>query len=271
MTALLKQRGQALTEFLVVALALVPLFLLLPMIAKYQDIAHATQVASRYAAFEAMAHNDGMSAFTPVAQLRDEVVRRHLGDSRAPIKSNDVAGNFDAHRNPFWRDQQGNPLIKDFGSDVQLSFGLDGKGADHASAFQSASDDVPFALARGALGLKAPGLYTANVSVKLASLPGLAGSFAQTYEGFADLDLSMTRHTTLVVDSWTGRDPAQVQGRLDHPVLAPGSMLAAINPVVNAAVAIVESPACLDSKCPKTKLGELDFWQDVVPSDRVKK
>ena len=57
------QAGQALTEFLVVALALIPLFLLIPMIAKYQDIGHSTQMASRYAAFEATIRNDAHGAF----------------------------------------------------------------------------------------------------------------------------------------------------------------------------------------------------------------
>lgn len=44
------QRGQALTEFLVISVAMVPLFLLMPVIAKYQDVSHSTQMASRYSA-----------------------------------------------------------------------------------------------------------------------------------------------------------------------------------------------------------------------------
>ena len=45
------QQGQALTEFLVASLVVVPLFLLIPMIGKYQDMAHNTLMASRYVAF----------------------------------------------------------------------------------------------------------------------------------------------------------------------------------------------------------------------------
>ena len=98
--------GQALTEFLVVALALIPLFLLVPMIAKYQDISHFTQLASRYAAFDAMTRNDSVSTWKPEAQLADEVRRRFFSNSDAPIKTGDVVGNFDANRNLFWS----NPL-----------------------------------------------------------------------------------------------------------------------------------------------------------------
>lgn len=53
-----RQAGQALVEFLAMAAPLLGLFLLMPMIGKYQDIAHATQMASRYAAFDATVHND---------------------------------------------------------------------------------------------------------------------------------------------------------------------------------------------------------------------
>jgi hypothetical protein len=60
-----RTRGQALTEFLLVSLALIPLFLLLPMIGKYQDINHATQMASRYAAFDAILRNDSQNSWKP--------------------------------------------------------------------------------------------------------------------------------------------------------------------------------------------------------------
>jgi len=69
------QGGQALTEFIVVALALIPLFLLLPVIGKYQDIAHSVQLASRYAAFDAMIRNDVSGTWKPESQLAEEVRR----------------------------------------------------------------------------------------------------------------------------------------------------------------------------------------------------
>ena len=73
-----QQRGQALLEFLVIAAALVPLFLMLPMIAKYQDIAHSTLIASRYAAFDDMVRNAAQNKQKPIEQLQDEVRRRFL-------------------------------------------------------------------------------------------------------------------------------------------------------------------------------------------------
>lgn len=261
------QRGQALTEFVVIALALVPLFLLMPMVAKYLDIAHATQMASRYVAFEAMTHNDENS-YKSVSQLNDEIARRFFGASTAPIKSGDTAGNYIQHRNAFWKDPAGNPLIKDFSKDLQVSFGLDAKGSSHEQAFGKASDRYPFVVAADALDLESRGHYTANVTVKLAKIQAPEG-FTNALASLDNLDLSMTRHTTLVVNPWTGRKPEDVQKRLDKPAVFPGGMLASAKSVTKTAVALVELPSCFD-QCNAPKLGELEFWKDVVPEDRVK-
>jgi hypothetical protein len=87
-------QGQALTEFLVIALALIPLLLLTPLIAKYQDVANAVQMASRYVTFEAMTRNDAQSTWKTPGQLAGEVQRRFFSNPDAPVKTGDVAGNF---------------------------------------------------------------------------------------------------------------------------------------------------------------------------------
>ena len=89
-------RSQAPTEFIVIAPALVPLFLLIPLIGKYQSISHATAMASRYVAFDAMANNAGMGGYQPRAQLEQKVHCRFFSNSNAPIKTNDEAGDSKA-------------------------------------------------------------------------------------------------------------------------------------------------------------------------------
>jgi hypothetical protein len=76
----------------------------------------------------------------------------------------------------------------------------------------------------------------------------------------------------LLLDSWSAKDPQQVQERIGHPLLFPGKLLEPAAPLVDAAVDIVESPSCLPALChgKGPKLGKLDFWQDVVPADRLK-
>ena len=262
-------RGQALTEFLVLAAALLPLYLLLPLIAKYQDIAAQAGMASRYVTFEAITHNDAQGAWKAPAALAGEVRRRFFSNADAPIKTGDTAGNFLAHQNLFWRGPAGGALIADFGSDVAVSFGP-GNAASQAGAFTPASDGAPFNGLVGTsagvhtadeLGLQSRGIYRGNVSVRLAKLP--AGIVA--YQPFDSLDLAIHRHTSVAIDGWAAGSPAQVQSRLDSKLLVPATALRDAAGVVNASVTLVEM-----GHIQGPKLGQLDFWRDVVPPDRLK-
>jgi hypothetical protein len=263
-----RHEGQALTEFLVVALALVPLFLLMPLIAKYQDIAHQTEMASRYVAFDAVARNEWQNSWKDPAQLAGEVRRRFFSNPDAPIKTNDTAGNFDAHRNLFWRGPTNEPLIADFDQDVAISFG-DAASAQ-SSGFKAAHDGAPFNNVAGTeletkigdqLKLKAAGIYTGNVSVKLAKTP----EFLKSYQPFDKLDLSITRHTSVVVNGWDADTAGKVTERIDSKRLVPGTLLRPIGSTLSIFFTPLEG-----GRVSPPKLGELDFWQDVVPADRLK-
>lgn len=256
-------RGQALTEFLALALAIVPLYLLIPVIAKYQDMAAQVEMAGRYVTFEAMTRNDAQSSWKTPAELAGEVRRRFLGNADAPIKTGDVAGNFLANQNLFWRGPDGTALIKDFDADVSVSFGPQRSPAQ-ADAFSPANDGAAFnAVAQTAdkLGLRARGIYTGNVTVRLANLP--AG--LKMYEPFDSINLDIVRHTSVAINGWQAKDPAQVQSRIDNRVLVPATALRGIAPVVNASVTLLEM-----GHVQGPKLGQLDFWSDVVPSDRTR-
>lgn len=259
--------GQALTEFVVIALALVPLFLLMPMVAKYQSVTHATEMASRYVAFEAIANNDGMSNYKPPEQLAQEVRRRFYSNSDAPIKTNDEAGDFKANQNLFWVDAQGDALIKNF-TDVTVSFGSS-HGANHADGKSAADDGKPFNVPSPLqvgeqLGLKT-GMYTANVSVKLANLQDIGPSFASTYEEFKNLNLTVSRHTSVVTDTWTARDAMQVESRIDNTLLFPGKLMRPLNPVLKATNMVVELP-----HIEPPNMAKLELWRDQVPADRLR-
>ncbi len=268
-----RQRGQALTEFVVVALALVPLFLLMPMIGKYQDLAHATEMASRYVAFDAIASNaNSVGGYKAPAQLAAEVRRRFFSNSDAPIKTGDQAGDFDANRNLMWTDPQGKPLIRQF-SDVTVSFGA-GQGANNEDGISAAADDNPFnpPLYKPAdiMGLKT-GIYTANVHVKLANVRELLGNYAKSYEDLSKLNLTITRSTTLLVNTWTAGDAGVINTRIAKTELFPGVLLKPFQGPVDAAVVAMELPACLagggcSDKGPR--MGQLEYFNEVVPADR---
>jgi hypothetical protein len=260
-----RQRGQALTEFLVVAVAVIPLFLLIPVIAKYQDISNATQMASRYLAFDAITRNDSVSTWKPENELGAEVSRRFFSNPDAPIKTDDAPGNFKAHQNLFWRGPRDEPLISDFGTDVRVSFGSN-NGTTHADAFSTTSDGEPPKgpfLRHSALDLRARGIYTVNVAVRLANLP----SGLKFYEPFDTIDLSIARGTSVMVDAWTAQNPGDIETRIaGNPVIFPAAKLASISPAVDAAVRVIDAPGGIVGP----KLGKLDFWRDVVPDDRLR-
>lgn len=262
-------QGQALTEFLVLAVALVPLYLLIPVIAKYQDVAGEVEMASRYITFEAMTRNDAQSSWKTPAELAGEVRRRFFSNTDAPIKTGDVAGNFRANQNLFWHGPDDTPLIVDFDRDVAVSFGPAHK-PDQLDAFTSANDGAPFNGIAGTstgintadkLGLASRGIYTGNVTVRLANLP--AG--LKMYAPFDKIDLAISRHTSVVIDGWQAKGTAQVQSRIDSGVLVPATNLRGVAAVVNGSVSLVEA-----GHVHGPKLGQLDFWSDVVPSDRLR-
>ncbi|MBB4842626.1 hypothetical protein HNP55_001141 [Paucibacter oligotrophus] len=258
-----RQAGQALTEFLVVSLALLPLFMLIPVIGKLQDLGHQTQMASRYAAFDASARNPMQGAgWKPEAQLADEVRRRFYSNSQAPIKTGDVAGDFAGMRNPLWVDPEGKPMIARF-ADITVDFGP-GRHAGHDGAFIGASDDKPFSLVpyfdAKKLGLQSPGLYQANVGIKLAKLRG----DNRLLKPFDQLDLSMHRSTVLLLDPWMARSPEQVDERSKKllPLLTP---LEVVEPVVDLAITIAEI-----GRTRGPRFGKLEEWRDMVPADRLR-
>lgn len=261
--------GQALTEFLVVALVLVPLYLLMPMIAKYQDIAYQTLMASRYVTFDAVMNNEWQNTWKNPAQLAGEVRRRFFSTSDAPIKTNDTAGNFSAHRNPYWSSPKNEPLIADFDRDVAVSFGQN-RSQVQAGSLAAASDGDPFNRAGNTevethiadqLGLKPAGVFTGSVTVRLANLPADVAA----YQPFDKINLSVTRRTSVIVDGWAAADSDQVVKRIDSKLLVPGTLLRPVQPLAAALVDIAEA-----GQVQAPRLGELEFWSDVVPPDRLK-
>lgn len=245
-------RGQALTEFLVVSLALIPLFLLLPVIGKYQDIGHSIQMASRYAAFDAVLRNDVSNSHKSPAQLRNEVRQRYFGPAQGRITSGAEPG---AGLKKHWNDPFGNALIRNR-DDIAVSFGAS-HGGRHADGYARAGDTRLFPLASLA-GLSSNGIYRANVAVRLANLP----EGIRSIEPFDRLNLTIERHASVLPDAWTAASPAQAEQRFGR--------LAPINAVMpESAIALAIKYVDL-GKVEAPRFGNLAAWRDVVPQDRLK-
>jgi hypothetical protein len=166
------------------------------------------------------------------------------------------------YQNLFWRDPNDAPLVKDLNSDVSISFGA-GNSASHDGGFSSAGDGTPFDPLHTQLALQARGIYTANVSVKIANLP--AG--LKFYEPFDKINLSIARSTSVAIDPWTAGSPAQVDSKIaGNPAIFPASSLAAVSSQAGAAITAIDPLGGIAAP----KLGQLDFWTDVVPQDRLR-
>src|SRR6218665_4015936 len=192
--------------------------------------------------------------------------KRYFGIPGAPIERAAVdgaAGDAQTRRNPFWSTPRGAPLIRDL-ADVSVTFGA-GQASSHHQAFSSSSDGKPFSQAplvnHATLGLQARGIYRANISVPLVDLPeGL-----QSYTPFDEIDLRITRHTSVLIDPWAARSVQQNMERFGK--LAPlNSVFSSMETLLDVAIPAFE----LFGEVPAPRFGHLQPWQDAVPADRLK-
>lgn len=240
--ALHRSAGTSTVEFLVVALAIVPLFIAMPLVGKYLDLMHSAEVASRYVAFEGTISNTS-SAWKSDANLAAEVRRRFFSNSDAPIKTNDVAGDFDAHRNPLWTDHRGDPLLAQFNADVSVTTEISSNSAPAAAFFAGSS------------GFRLPknNQYRGTVTVRPRNIAG--------FIPFDQLGLVMSRNTTILVDTWAARDNAMVKSKVEKA----GFMAYPIAPLelIGAAMGLIPKMV-LD---PGMDVNNIDT--EVVPNDRL--
>lgn len=244
-----RQTGQSTVEFVVLSLVMVPLLLIVPLLGKYMDIAQTTAEASRYTAFEGtVRHSSSAAGWKSDGDLATEVRRRFFSNSDAPIKTNDVAGDFNAHRNTLWFDHRGKPLLPKFVDNVGVKTTRESMsqpfGAFHASS----------------LGLPQDNLYTGLVNVAVANIAAL--------KPFDTLGLSISRSTTLLADPWAAHGPASIKSKIRNngwdPLgpfpYKPLEVLGG-NPVVGLALTLFEFGAS------PPNIGLVD--PDRVPADRV--
>jgi hypothetical protein len=247
-----RQRGQSTVEFVTLSFVLVPLLLIVPLIGKYMDIAQTTAVASRYVAFEGtVRHSSSADSWKSDADLAQEVRRRFFGNSDAPIKTGDTAGDFNAHRNALWFDHRGAPLLPAFDKNVGVN-----------TTVQSLSHPVGATYAEK-LGLSYRNFYTGQVNVGIADIAGVVP--------FDTIGLSLNRSTTVLADSWAASGPAVVQSRIKS---SPADPLGPFpyQPLELAALPITPLIVLfeqLPGGTPPPKIGW--FSPDRVPSDRLAK
>lgn len=241
------QHGQSAIEFLILGFVLVPLFIIVPLLGKYMDLAQTTTVASRYVAFEGTVHHSSsVTGWKTDAQLAAEVRRRFYSKNDLSIKTNDVVSEVSTDRNPLWTDHRGNPLLPSFNNvTVQTKKEkLTQPVASYASAFDLPQDN----------------LYTGIVNVNIANIAGL--------EPFNTINLSMNKSTTVLVDPWGAHGSNDVQAKVQDAgsLVFPYKVLDPFAAIITPGIYLFET---VFGGASPPDIGRVDA--DVVPSDRVLK
>lgn len=264
--------GQSTTEFVVLALVLTPLLLAVPLLGKYLDLTQHAAQASRYAAFEISVR--GPATVKDEATVAAEARRRLFSTSDAPIKTNDVAGDFAGMRNPLWNDFRGDHFLPRFV-----------EGITHAAAVESRA--VPpraLAVFAGPDGFKLAedNLYTARIDV----VPNGPRNFKFWSDGNPGVNLRMNRQTGILIDAWNAasadvvRDKIENAGPSGPPVPMPSFDLNIMQTLVGNAAALGPYPILplkLEGQTiglipqllgePPPRFGEHD--PNIVPCDRL--
>ncbi|MCW8928687.1 MAG: hypothetical protein OQL19_00430 [Gammaproteobacteria bacterium] len=114
------QNGQAMVEFIITSsFILIPLFLMLPLLAKYIDLQHSTVQAARYEVWEYTAwfsqSSDVSTSFNvtsvieatkSTSEVQNESRQRFFSNTNLELSSSDKNGWDADDKNPMWRDYQ---------------------------------------------------------------------------------------------------------------------------------------------------------------------
>jgi len=254
-----RARGQAMVEFLVVAIVVVPLFLLVPLIGKYIDIKQSSIAASRKLAFECTVRYEDCASLNANPAFADEIRTRFFSGNGNEVLSNDRpdADDLDeADGNPMWVDRQGRPLLERF-SDVGIR--ADQRNIDVGAA--SAVNAVP-QVGPQQFGLVLNrGMFDARVQVRLSRDNG-GTNFLDQLDSLA---LTMQHHTAILTNAWDAAGPGSrgdrcrpnrntVNGRTSNQALCM-DMYEALEPGYQAAVLLITPLAIFENN----SISEFDF------------
>ena len=225
-----KQRGQAMSEFVVAMIAFVPLVLGVIYIGKYSDIKHQAIQASRYAAFERALDPHSHEGGTTV---QDETVARFFRDGgQHTIGFQDKAtGSTRTDENPVWAQVNGNPMIGQY-PDVSVQF-------SSKSVKDSTTSTLLFPMdlmTKSFSGLNDDGsAVEADVSVKVADIAHFAP--------LSNINLSVGATTVIAGDPWNAGGAQDVANHFPSSLQLPPPAKQLPAPAVRAATGVLETLA----------------------------
>ncbi|MDO5505034.1 MAG: pilus assembly protein [Pseudoxanthomonas suwonensis] len=247
------------TEFLVACVVLVPMFLLLPVVAKYAHIRQMSQQAARNVVWGAVAYPEHEMRGT--GPVRATILARTFADADAPIRS-DLAntatqGRFDS------------PMLRALGEQRLL----ERDNVHLASLRQQASPGwlsrvlgEGLELLPGAFPPNSDGYVRAEVRMDVRDLVTSDGRPARYLAPFDNLGLSVTSRQALLADAWNAGGPRQGRRSVRSQVrsLVPSSHLEGLQPVLDTVGAL---PLPILGRVDDLKIGTIE--PDYVPHERL--
>jgi hypothetical protein len=249
-------RGNAITEFAVLALVMVPAMSIMTNMGKMSDTNQSTIAATRYVAWERTVAQPSQKTEATIAT---EVNNRFFRDSDVVIESHQGLLDESEFSNGF------SLLANDKESIVvSMTNGSipSGTGADILSEGISTIAGVMEGLHSGAnWDLETNGFYTAAVGANVAASQLLSGSTDCSGEESNDTFTCISRRNVIFVDGWTSDSPSQTEARVK--ALVPGGALKPVGDFLSNFGAL---PVFKELKKMKGIFG--DVREDVLPLDR---
>ena len=250
-----RQRGQALTELLVLCLALLPLMGAIVVIGRYQSLARATDMASSFAAFDATRQ----PSLPDLSATSDELRALFYALPSTPLDHATMAQPA-LPTPPYWVSGADHPLFRNTRQDVQALPGA--AGSVPGPALDPSVGRDAFQPVASLMTLPDGGLYRVHVRVSLSPAWAAAGS------DHADAipALTMERSGAVLIQTWQASGPTEVIQRVEaDPLIFPGPELQGL--------AMLFDPLVLDvdrfGSVTGPALGTASLWNDMVPADRL--
>lgn len=277
----MRQRGQAMVEFIVAALFfLVPMFLAIVVLGKFSDVQHTSNMAARYAAWERTVwYDDTGTKFGTInaanhkttPQIANEISMRLINNRASAvtvIKNTDRnATSFANGTDPMWKDNEGKAYLDDY-TQKTAAITRETPNTDIVGGAVNLITSLP--LPSAVTGTIAPPVSNDTLAVATFSLNKMAQN-SQAYR-------RLWPKSTVWVADWTGVDFAATGAILSNTWYANGSgstklmveemvpMAKGLGDVVGAAANI--SRLTWDPLSPAVDFGKVA--PDVVPADRLR-
>ncbi|MDO4230987.1 MAG: hypothetical protein Q4D19_02520 [Lautropia sp.] len=249
------------TETLVMMLGLLPFFVAIPLLAKYQDMRQATLAASRTAAFECSVHFEHCHEDANTDEIANHIRRRHFSQLQTGVRSAEGVDDarMDEQRNPFWTDRAGKPMLASF-ADVKLDITREKMDAFNEMKAHNVPQLRLGQLAQTFSELTGPdrfgmplsdGLITAKVQASTA----LDDSWLKHLPAGFTKRLNFNERTVVLVDGWHASSAKGSEARSTASRVEAGRQLPSVKHVLQA----------LNDRI---QLVPQRFIQNTVPSDK---